>query len=167
MWSTSSTAWAWLATRALPVFARVVDLIAATEEDVCDRRSGTFYYVEAVCWGLERLADPAAIPILRTLHTVSSLRDQVSHAAFQADYFQERQAFLELCMARAQASCGDDQGLRTLIAYLDDARGLLAESAHAHLVAFTGQDFGKDAAAWTSGVPWSQAEPCGTIAVRA
>lgn len=151
--------------RALPVFARVVDLIAATEEDVRDRRSGTFYYVEAVCWGMERLADPAAIPILRRLHAVPSLRDQVSHASFQADYFQEREAFLEVCIARAQANCGDDEGLRTLIAYLDDARGLLAESAHAHLVAFTGQDFGKDAAAWTAGALWSQTEPRGTIAV--
>jgi len=151
--------------RALPVFARVVDLIATTEEDVRDRRSGAFCYVEAVCWGMERLADPAAIPILRRLHAVPSLRDQVSHAGFQADYFQERQAFLELCIARAQASCGDDEGLRTLIAYLDDARGLLAESAHAHLVALTGQDFGKDIEAWTAGVAWSPAEPCGAIAV--
>lgn len=151
--------------RALPVFARVVDLIAATEEDVRDRRSGTFYYVEAVCWGMERLADPAAIPILRTLHAVPSLRDQASHTGFQADYFQEREAFLEVCIARAQAGCGDDEGLRTLIAYLDDARGLLAESAHAHLVAFTAQNFGKDAAAWTAGVAWSQTELRGTIAV--
>jgi len=61
-------------------------------------------------------------------------------------------AFLELCIARAQARCGDEEGVRTLIAYLDDARGLLAENAHAHLVALMGRDFGKDVAAWTAGV---------------
>jgi len=151
--------------RSLSVFARVVDLIAATEEDVSDRRSGTFYYVEAVCWGMEQLADPAAIPILCRLHAVPSLRDQISHAGFQADYFQERQAFLELCIARARARCGDDEGLPTLIAYLDDARGLLAESAHAHLVALTSKDCGKDVAAWTAGVRGLHAEPCAIIAL--
>lgn len=121
--------------RSLPVYAGVVELLEPSEDDLRNRRAGTFYYVEAICWGMEQLADPAAVPILRRLHTFPPLCDQVCRSGFQADYFLERQALLELCIARAQARCGDEEGLRTLTAYLDDARSLLARSAQAHLAA--------------------------------
>ncbi len=138
--------------RSLSTFARVVDLMDATQEGLRDRRQGTFYYVEAVCWGVEQLADPTAIPILRKLHAFSPLRDQVVTTGFQVDYFEERQAYLELCIAIAQVRCGDTDALRTLISYLDDVRGLLAERAHAQLVALTGEDFGKDVNRWMVGL---------------
>jgi hypothetical protein len=134
--------------RSLPVFSRMVDMMGSAEEDMRDRRKGTFYYVEALAWGMEELGDPDAIPILRRLHAIAPLRDQACRSGFQADFFAERQAFLEVCIARAQARCGDEEGIRTLIAYLDDVRGLLARSAHDALKARTGEDFGKDAAAW-------------------
>jgi hypothetical protein len=134
--------------RSLPVFERVVALIGAAEEDLRDRRKGVYYYVEAVAWGLEQLGDPVAIPILRRLHAVPAFREQVCPAGFQEDMFLERQALLELCIAHAQARCGDLEGIHTLIAYLGDARGLLAAGAHSHLVAFTRQDHGRDPRAW-------------------
>jgi hypothetical protein len=135
--------------RALPVFSQVVDLLEPTDEDLRDRRKGTFSYVEAVAWGMEQLRSPAALPTLRRLQSFPPLRDQVCRSGFQADFFAERQAYLELCIARAQARCGDEEGIRTLIAYLEDARGLLAQSAHASLIELTGQDFDKDLAAWS------------------
>ena len=136
--------------RSLDIYARVVDVLGATEADLRDRRKGTFYYVEAIAWGMEKLADPNAIPILRKLHSFPPLRSQGSASDFQVDFFEERQALLELCIARAQARCGDDEGVRTLIEYLNDSRGLLAASAHSHLVAITGRDFGRAAEAWRS-----------------
>jgi hypothetical protein len=135
--------------RSLPVFSRIVELMEPTEADMRDRRKGTFYYVEAVAWGMEQLGSSAALPALRRLHSFPPLRDQVCRSGFQADFFAERQAFLEICIARAQARCGDEEGIRTLVGYLEDARGLLAQSAHASLIDLTGADFGKDAtAAW-------------------
>jgi hypothetical protein len=68
---------------------------------------------------------------------------------FEADVFLERRASLELAIGRALARCASPSGYRVLITYLDDTRALLAEHAHDELVAITGQDFGKDAAAWT------------------
>jgi hypothetical protein len=43
-------------------------------------------------------------------------------------------------------SVGD--GFVILINYLRDLRAIMAEHAHTELVAITGQDFGKDPAAW-------------------
>ncbi|HET8629740.1 MAG TPA: FAD-dependent oxidoreductase [Thermomicrobiales bacterium] len=134
--------------RAIPVWARVADLLRPTEADFRDRVTGTFYYVDAVCYGAERLGDPAAIPALARLHAYAPLRDQVDHAGVQPDFFLERQALLELAIGRALARCGGAEGLRILAAYLDDRRALLAEQAHEELRAITGRDFGKDAAAW-------------------
>jgi flavin-dependent dehydrogenase len=134
--------------RALPVFERVAALLRVTEEGIRDRRTGTFYYVEAVAWGLEQLASPAALPALRTLHAAPALHDQVLMRGFQADLFAEREAFLELCLARAIARCGGEDGLHILIGYLRDVRSLLARRAHADLVASTGEDVGLDPRAW-------------------
>ncbi|MBN1138793.1 MAG: FAD-dependent oxidoreductase [Anaerolineae bacterium] len=137
--------------RALAVWARGVDLLEPSEEALRDRYKGLFYYVDAVCDGARRLGDPAAVPILKQLHGHALLRDQVSRDGFQADFFHERQAMLELAIGRALARCGSAEGVEILIAYLDDSRALLAETAHAELTMMgQGQDYGKDAQAWAA-----------------
>jgi len=136
--------------RALPVWERVVTLLAPTPESLRDRFSGTFSYVDAVCHAADRSASPAMIPLLEHLHAYASLRDQVCREGFQPDFFKERQAMLELGIVRALARCGSNQGFIVLIAYLDDVRALLAERAHSELIDLTGVDHGKDAAAWTA-----------------
>jgi hypothetical protein len=134
--------------RAIPVWEQVANLLRPTEEGIRDRREGIFYYVEALAWGAEQLRDPAAVPMLRRLHSFPALREQVSHSGFQPDFFLERQAMMELMLARALARCGAEDGYETLIGYLEDVRAVLAEQAHDHLVALTGLDRGKDPAAW-------------------
>jgi ribulose 1,5-bisphosphate synthetase/thiazole synthase len=142
--------------RALRAWERAADLLEVTEESLRDRFQGVFDVVHAICFGAERLGDPAAIPILERLHAHPPLRDQnvatgswsCAHVQDLADFFRERQALLELAIGRALARCGDAQGIEVLIDYLDDSRAVLAEQAHAELVAVSGQDYGKDAAAW-------------------
>lgn len=133
----------------LPVFQRVIELLANnTEADIRDRDKGIFYYVDAVCLGIERLAGPGAVPMLHRLHSYAPFRDQVCPQGFQADFFYERQAYLELVIGRTLARCGSLEGYAVLVNYLDDARSLLAEHAHSELKAISGQDLGKDAEAW-------------------
>lgn len=136
--------------RALPVWARVVALLNPTPENLRDRFSGTFFYVDAVCHAADRSCDPAMIPLLEHLHAHGPLHDQVCREGFQPDFFKERQAMLELGVARAMALCGSPEGFDLLVAYLDDVRALLAERAHSELIDLTGVDHGKDADAWTS-----------------
>jgi flavin-dependent dehydrogenase len=135
--------------RALPVWRRVVDLLeGVSEADIRDASRDVFDYVDAVCLGAERLADPAALPILEKLHGYPPFRGQASRERYQADYFRERQAFLELLIGRSIARCGGAHGLAMLCEYLEDSRALLAEHAHSELVAITGNDLGKDGASW-------------------
>jgi len=136
--------------RALPVWQRVVDLLrTATGEDIWSQVRCVFHYVDALCLGAEQLGDPAAVPILQQLHGYPPFHHNELRSGFQADYLPERAAYLEVVIGRALARCGSPAGLVILINYLDDVRTLLAEHAHDHLVAVAGQDFGKDAAAWT------------------
>lgn len=141
---------------ALPVWQRVADLLAHVEEDdLRDRNSGVFHYVDAVCAGAERLGDPATVPILEQMHAYAPLHRLVAPRGFQADYFPERSAYLEVVLGRTLARCGSPDGLVILIDYLEDSRGLLAEHAHSELVAITGVDLGKNPAAWGQ---WLEAE---------
>lgn len=78
--------------------------------------------------------------LLKRLHAHPPSRDQVSRDGFQSDFFEERQA-----MAR----CGASEGFHLVVAYLNDARTLLAERAHSQLLDHTGVDHGKDASAGT------------------
>jgi ribulose 1,5-bisphosphate synthetase/thiazole synthase len=134
--------------RSLIVWARVAELLAPTQESMRDEHQGIFYYVDAVCFGAERLGDPAAISILEQIHAHTLLRDQVTRTGFQPDYFQERLALLELAISRALARCGCTGGIKILIDYLQDSRALLAEGAHTALAAISDQDYGKDTQAW-------------------
>lgn len=112
--------------RSLPVWERVVSLLTPTEDNLRDRFSGTFSYVDAIGRAADRWGDPAMVPLLERLHAHAPLRDQVSRCGFQPDFFAERQAMLEIGIARA----------------------LLAERAHSELIDLTGVDHGKDAPAW-------------------
>ena len=135
--------------RVIPIWDRTVDLLAgATQDDILDRAKAWYYYVSAIAYGAERLGDPESIPILTRLHTYPPLRSQMCLSGFQPDHLQERLAYLEVLIGRALARCGSPEGFLILINYLDDVRTLLAEHAHAELVAIAGQDLGKNMSAW-------------------
>jgi ribulose 1,5-bisphosphate synthetase/thiazole synthase len=135
--------------RVLPVWERTVELLAnATEKEILDGNLAWYYYVSAIAYGAERLGDPEAVPILTRLHTYPPLRNQMCLSGFQADHLQERLAYLEVLIGRALARCGSPEGYLILINYLDDVRTLLAEHAHAELVAIAGEDLGKNVSAW-------------------
>jgi hypothetical protein len=135
--------------RALPVWQRIVDLLAsATDEDVMDLCRSQYYYVDAVCFGAERLGDPRAIPMLEQLHGYAPFHGRESCSGYQVDWLEERIAHLELVIGRALARCGSADGYRILIRYLDDVRAPLARHAHAELAAISGREFGRDAGAW-------------------
>jgi ribulose 1,5-bisphosphate synthetase/thiazole synthase len=134
---------------ALSVWQRIVDLTASVRpEEICRQESGVFHYVDAVCLGTERLADPAAISLLQQLHGYPLFRGQRLTSGFQADHLPERVAYLEVAIGRALAHCASPDGLLILIDYLEDVRAVLAESAHDALIAVAGCDLGKDIAAW-------------------
>jgi len=136
--------------RALPIWQRIVDLLAtATADEIVDKEYSYYYYVAEVCFGAERLGDPAVIPLLLQLHSYAPFRQHVHRAGMQTDYLQERMAYLELVIGRALARCGSPEGFVILIEYLNDLRAIMAEHAHTELTAITGQDFGKNAAAWS------------------
>ena len=135
--------------RILPLYERVVELLGeATREDVFEHYRALYYYVAALCYGAERLGNPAARPILRKLHSYLIFRDHASAVETPGDWLDERLAHLELLIGRSLARCGDPEGYIVLINYLTEPRALLAEHAHAELAAITSQDLGKDMAAW-------------------
>lgn len=135
--------------RTLPVWVRVVDLLAHVREaDFYEQMPGAFYYVDVVGFAAERLALPALIPTLKALHAHPALHGKHSAGGFQPDYVQERLAYLEVVIGRALARCGSADGFTLLITYLTDSRALLAEQAHSELVAITGEDHGKDVQRW-------------------
>lgn len=135
--------------RALPIWDHFRSLIAeASAGDIRDRNLGLFYYVDAVCYGAERLGDARAVPFLRRMAANPIFSGRSVTAGFEPDFFLERQAYLEIVIARALARCGDRRGFETLITYLTDARALLAEHAHSELQSITGEDFGKEREAW-------------------
>ena len=134
--------------RSLTVWDKVAELLSPTEKDFRDPFKGTFYYVDAVCYGAELLGDTKAISILNKIHHHACLRNQAIRNSLQPDFILERQAMLELAIGRALARCGSSDGINVLISYLDDNRAILAEGAHTELVSITGRDYGKDAHAW-------------------
>jgi hypothetical protein len=135
---------------ALAVWEQVAERLDFSDEDFRDGLKAPFYYVDALCYGAERLGDPRAVPMLLRLHSHPLLHGQVSRHGAQPDYMLERLATLELVIGRALARCGSPLGVQILTGYLDDARSLLAEHAHRELARISGHDFGKDAAAWQS-----------------
>ncbi len=136
-------------TRTLPIWDHFSTLIGETsEDDIRDRRLGLFYYVDAICFGAERLGDINAAPFLKRIHAHPSFHSRSTPEGFEPDYFLERMAYLELVVGRALARLGDREGFDVLIRFLTDARALLAEHAHSELRAITGEDFGKNPERW-------------------
>lgn len=150
--------------RSIKIWKRLVDLLISDmkEEDFKDPYKSIFYYIDSICFGIERLGDPSAIPILERLHTHPLLKDQIIKDKLQTDIFQERRAILELAIGRALARCGSPLGIRILINYLDDTRALLAEQAHTELTLVTGVDYGKTRQNWLDWLEKNQRnlKPC-------
>lgn len=136
--------------RSIEIWKRIVSQIDSSEESLKDMFTGTFYYVDAVCYGVERLATKECIPILESLYRHENFSNQMRSSRIEADYFKERQAMLDLAIARALARCGDKRGYHILVSYLEDVRALLAEQAHTELKRLTGEDFSKNISEWKS-----------------
>ncbi len=137
--------------RALPVWQRVIDLLAhESPADIMDKDRAMYYYVTAVCYGIERLGDARCVAMLQQLHRHQAFRHKQALApdALAEDYVDERLAYLELLIARCLARCGSPGGYLALMDYLQDARAIHAEHAHTELVNITGQDLGKNPARW-------------------
>jgi hypothetical protein len=135
--------------RALPIWNRVAELLNPTAEQFRSKTESPFHYVDAICYGAERLGAPEAVPILEKIHSHEMLSNQGTRKGFQPDYLVERQAMLELAIARAMARCGSSRGYELLVHYLDDNRAALAEQAHINLTRITGLDFAKQSQVWT------------------
>ena len=138
--------------KALPVWERVVELLAhESPGDIMDKDRSMYYYVTAVCYGIERLGDARSVDMLQQLHKHEAFRHRhsLSPDALNEDYVDERLAYLELLIARCQARCGSPAGYLSLIDYLQDARAVHAEHAHTELINITGKDFGKNQARWS------------------
>ncbi|WP_175631944.1 FAD-dependent oxidoreductase [Virgibacillus siamensis] len=136
--------------RSIPIWEKIADMIDPNEDNLKDMLKGTFYYVDAVCYGIERLADMDCTPILESLYSHDNLSSQIRVEGVEPDYFKERQAMLELSIARALARCGSEHGYRILVDYLADARSLLSEHAHKELIRITNEDFKKNQEDWIS-----------------
>jgi ribulose 1,5-bisphosphate synthetase/thiazole synthase len=135
--------------RALPVWQRVVDLLEDINlEEVTLTQSGIFAYVDAVCSGVERLANPKAIPLLEKLQDYLVYKNHQLYQGMQVDYLPERVAYLEIIIARALARCGSPRGVLTLINYLRDVRKIFARHVHGELVAISGKDYGFNPISW-------------------
>ena len=141
--------------RALAVWDRVADATTAAPQDFRDELPWPFHYVDSICYGAELLGDPAAIPILKKLHSRPTLHGQSVKKGFVTDFDLDKRALTEVTIGRALAGLGDPQGYAILIDYLDDVRANQAEFAHMTLEQMTGLDLGKNEVAWSA---WLQRE---------
>jgi ribulose 1,5-bisphosphate synthetase/thiazole synthase len=134
--------------RALAVWDKVADVVKAKAEDFADELPWPFHFVDSICYGAELLGDPAAVPILKKLHSRPPLHDQAAKKGFVVDFDLEKRALTEVTLGRALGSLGDPGGYEILIDYLDDNRANLAEFAHMTLEQLTGRGNGKIPQAW-------------------
>ncbi|TVR60426.1 MAG: FAD-dependent oxidoreductase, partial [Spirochaetaceae bacterium] len=134
----------------VPRLERVADLLEI-DRTVSDHR---FSYVYAFGYAGERLARAELIPVIRRVADDPAIRNsRIARGAdprLTQDYIGERYAYLELCLARALARCGDPGGYRTLIEYTGETRLYLARSARAELRDLAGLDHRYDVEAWTA-----------------
>jgi hypothetical protein len=136
--------------RSIALLRRIETLLSPSDEDFRDFYKGTYYYIDAICFALERLGHHDGIPILENLHKQKSLNNKFVTHHLEVDFVYERQALLELGIGRALAYCGSPRGLEILINYLNDNRRILGEYAHKTLAMVTGRDLGVDASSWKS-----------------
>lgn len=117
-----------------------------------DDTDAQFNYVHAIGYAAERMTDGEFVPILLELldnpdigNRTLSLDDDPRKTA---DFVGDRYAYLEVCIARALARCGEARGYEVLIRYLADMRSFLAHSALDELKDMTGADLWFDQDAW-------------------
>jgi flavin-dependent dehydrogenase len=134
--------------RAIAVWDKVADVVKADRKDFADELPWPFHYVDSICYGAELLGDPAAVPILKKLHSRPTLRNQSVKRGFVVDFDLDKRALIEVTLGRALASLGDAEGYEILIDYLSDVRANQAEFAHMTLEQLTGRNDGKDPEAW-------------------
>jgi ribulose 1,5-bisphosphate synthetase/thiazole synthase len=134
--------------RALAVWEKLGSLVKPAPGDFADELPWPFHYVDAICYGAELLGDAEAIPTLKKIHGNPLLNNQSAKAGFQIDFDLEKRALVEVTLARTLARLGSTEGYETLIDYLDDNRGSLAEFAHMSMEEITGYNIGKDPQAW-------------------
>jgi ribulose 1,5-bisphosphate synthetase/thiazole synthase len=134
--------------RALAVWDKVADVVKAKPEDFADELPWPFHYVDSICYGAELLGDPAAVPILKKLHSRPALHNQAIKKGFSIDFDLEKRALTEVTIGRALGSLGEPVGYEILIDYLDDNRANLAEFAHMSLEQLTGRGNGTSPHAW-------------------
>jgi hypothetical protein len=134
--------------RALAVWDQLGALVTPEPEDFSNELPWPFHYVDSICYGAELLGDPAAIPILKKIHSQSTLKNQSAKKGFQIDFDLEKRALTEVTLARTLARLGSTEGYDTLLDYLDDNRANLAEFAHMSLEELTECNNGKNPQAW-------------------
>lgn len=141
------------------IWKRVIDLLPLHAEALADDKSGLFYYVDALCYGMALLPSQEAADMLEELHTNALFHQRFAPQNPGDDPLEERRALLELEITTSLARCGSPHGYSTLADYLNDCRSILAEYAHATLRELTGTDFGKYPQRWKSYLASKQTFP--------
>jgi len=134
--------------RAIAIMERAEAKLNPTREKIADGRWGLFNYIDALCDIAERLGHPDCIPVLKRLHNHTLFNGKEMRGLMQPDFIEERQAMLELIIARALARCGDAYGIRILASYLGDSRKPLAEHAYSELKSITGARLDTNPETW-------------------
>ncbi len=88
--------------------------------------------------------------VLTQTSTINALLDGAYDGDMRTatDSVLERRAYLEMCLGRALARCGDRRGYDILLRYLDDVRGAFARSAADELRELLGGPEDRDPAEW-------------------
>lgn len=137
-----------------PLLERVAAQVADDAASFTSKTHSPFEYVRVICAVAERHPGPVMMPALETLLAKRCLRElSVRYDAdlrLTVDSVAERRAYLELCLGRALARCGDRRGYEILLRYTDDVRGALARSAVDELVDLLGEPGQRDAAGWAA-----------------
>jgi hypothetical protein len=134
--------------RCLVIWEEVADLLVLDDQAVRDAYAGPLLYVDALCYGAERLGDPRAIPLLQRIRHHPLLHERWNMAGPQPDFIQERLTRTEISLARALARCGDREGYQILVNYLHSAPSLHFRAAFLALRAVSRQDLPADPHAW-------------------
>ena len=134
---------------ALQVWPKLAGLISTDRADMMSELPFAFHFTDAICYGAELLGDPAAIPVLQSIHRLRNLHGQVVRKGLQVAAEFEKRSLIEITLARTLARLGNAQGFEILIGYLDDTRSTFAEFAHTALEEITGRNDGKDSRAWS------------------
>ncbi|MEI6715640.1 MAG: FAD-dependent oxidoreductase [Verrucomicrobiota bacterium] len=135
-------------TRAIPLLVKLSQVLDVENHDfqtfwgyvytlAC---SAERFAASEIVWGLQRLlrAERFKNRIVSRTDDIRKCRDTMS----------ERHAYLQLALSRALIRCGDIEGAKALVPFLNEARVCFARCARAELVAATGKDFGFDAKQW-------------------